>query len=306
MSCKLDSNIPSTFGNAFKKTLSRVRRALKKKKTPPPSPSKNTVLKKTQSHPTSLFKLETDKDVMFENFKNFFHTDLIGFLTTDNPKFRMVISGSFGVKTVLEHKHGVVGRIKTGDVDFTLSTYKSTMTAKECKKYWEHKLELFFKEYGADQFKIKLLNLRHSRVPIFKYNRDYVLSIEFKGQEFVDIAITNYPITKAMVDRKLSLELGLPLKQEEYYLHEFLGLIYMENVPSVEPYVYGKRNPISGLYPAKGTKDIMNSKMLCGHVKKKRYLKYCGMLENITIDKLRAMPKKQRDKYFKSLGDLYK
>lgn len=286
MSCKLDSNIPSTFGNV--KPI--------------------TVLKKTPSQPTSVFKLQTDKDAMFENFKNFFHTDLIGFLTTtDKPKFRMVISGSFGVKTVLEHKHHIFGRIKTGDVDFTLSTYKSTMTAKECRKYWEHELELFFTKYGgADQFKIKLLDLRHSRVPIFKYNRDYVLSIEYKGQEFVDIAITNYPITKSMVDIPLSLKLGLPLKQEEYYLHEFLGLIYMENVPSVQPYVYGKRNPVSGLYPAKGTKDIVNSKMLCGHVKKTRYLKYCDMLKDITVEKLRRMSKNQRDAYFKSLGDLYK
>lgn len=290
MSCKLDSNTPGNSG-AFGKAPN-IRQV-------------KPVLKKTQ--PQSVFKLKTDKDAMFENFKNFFQSDLIGFLTTKSePKFRMVISGSFGVKTVLEHKHHIFDQIKTGDVDFTLSTYKSTMTAKECLNYWERKLELFFAKYGGpDQFKIKLLKLRHARVPIFKYNRDYVISIEYKGQEFVDIAITNYPITKAMVDTPLSLELGLPLKQEEYYLHEFLGLIYMENVPSVQPYVYGKRNPVSGVYPAKGTKDIINSKLLCSHVKKTRYARYCEMLENITINKLKSMPQKQRDGYFKSLGELF-
>ena len=75
----------------------------------------------------------------------------------------------------------------------------------------------------------------------------------------------------------------------------------MENVPGVNEQVYYKRNPVVGKLPAKGQKDILNSKLLCDKVKKKKYEGYCKLLKDITVEKLKGMPKYARDEYFKSL-----
>ncbi len=235
------------------------------------------------------------KDDMYIQFKKFFRDDLLGC----NPDFRIVVSGGYGIKTILEDKHHIYNKIKTGDLDLTVGTQKPY----ECFKYLYKKVEKFV-NYVTPQpsdFNISVLDLHHSLVPIFNYHRDFIIMIDYKGDEFIDIAITDMKITLNMIDRNLSIKVGLPIKTEEYYMKEFMTLVYMENVPNINDYVYYKRNPITGKFPTKGQKDIRNSKLMCNYVKKKRYTKYCKLLHDITIKKLSSTSKVKRDKYFKEL-----
>lgn len=247
-------------------------------------------------------KVVYTKEQMYDKFKETFKDDLLGFIGKDKPKFRVATSGGYGVKMTLEEKHGIFGKIITKDIDLTVSVYNSTMDGTECYHYLYNKVMKFIKESGdAKNFKVEVLKMYNSFVPIFKYTRYYIIMIEYKKDEFIDLAITNMNMSDKMIDIPLSKKVGLPIKTEEEYLREFLIFVYMENVPGVNDQVYYKRNPVVGKLPAKGQKDILNSKLLCDKVKKKNYEGYCKLLKDITVEKLKAMPKYERDDYFKSL-----
>ena len=256
-----------------------------------------------QPKPKSVAKkVVYTKEQMYDKFKETFKDDLLGFIGKDKPKFRVATSGGYGVKMTLEEKHGIFGKIITKDIDLTVSVYNSTMDGTECYHYLYNKVMKFIKESGdAKNFKVEVLKMYNSFVPIFKYTRYYIIMIEYKKDEFIDLAITNMNMTDKMIDIPLSQKVGLPIKTEEEYLREFLIFVYMENVPGVNDQVYYKRNPVVGKLPAKGQKDILNSKLLCDKVKKKNYEGYCKLLKDITVEKLKAMPKYERDDYFKSL-----
>ena len=244
---------------------------------------------------------------MFEKFKTYFHEDLIGFMKVrKHDKFRIVTSGGYGIKTLLEQKHGMFGKVHTSDADFTVSTYKCSMSAEQCFTYWTHKLHAFFSlQQVPSDFEMEVVNFGHAFVPVMQFHRDYVIMVSYKGKDFVDIAITNQKITHEMLDKPTSLKSGLPLKKEEYYLKEVMKLIYMENVPGVNDYSYKKRNPVTGMEVSKGIKDILRSKLLCALQKdNEKYKEYCRLLKDVTLSKLKRLPKTQRDDYFAKLKDI--
>jgi hypothetical protein len=254
---------------------------------------------------TPEIKEHNPQEIMFQRFKEYFHDDLLGFLNIATPKFRVITAGGYGLKALLETKHNMFGKVNTGDVDFTVSTWKSSMNPLQCYNYWYNKLFTFFsKQETPSDFQVKVLNFGHSYVPIMNYYRNYVIMISYKGEEFVDVAITNLPITTEMVDKITSLKAGIPVKTEKYYLKEFLTLIYMENVPGVSAFCYAKRNPVTGKLTCKGSKDIERSKVLCEIGKAKLYKRYCELILNVSVDKLKGMTKQERDAYFVELKDL--
>jgi hypothetical protein len=246
---------------------------------------------------------------MYDHFKNYFHNDLVGFITNtaDKPPFRMVVAGSYGIKSTLEDKHGIYGKIpRPSDIDITVSTYNSTMSMDQCFLYLSNKLTSFFKIHGITNFDMETVALSKTHVPVFNYNRKHLIMTKYKGEDFIDMAITDFKITRDMIDKPLSLKIGMPIKKEEYYLKEFLTLVYMENVPKVSPHMYKKRNPVVGAYPSKGKKDIVSSKLMCGFVKKKRYAKYCNLLRDLTSDALAKMTVPKREAYFSELNQIVK
>jgi len=251
----------------------------------------------------------TEEEVMFARFKEYMRDDLLGFLhihgSTQKHMFRVVTAGGYGIKTLLETKHGLYGKVKTGDVDLTVSTYKCTMTPLECFQYWSKKLHAFFAaQENPDDFKVQVVNFNHAYVPVMDFHREYVIMVSYKDDDFVDIAITDQKITFDMLDKRTSLKAGLPVKKEEYYLKEVLSLIYMENVPGVNEYSYKKRNPVTGMIRSKGIKDIQRSKLLCAVKKNELYKEYCKLLQDLTLTKLRRMPAAKRDMYFVELRNV--
>jgi hypothetical protein len=121
----------------------------------------------------------------------------------------------------------------------------------------------------------------------------------------MDFAITDYPVYGALLDIGSSRASQLPLKTEEGYLKEFLTLLYMETVPNVMQYAYTMRNPITGKTAEKGRKDLERVKLLCDVKKQKHYKKYCALIRNVTVSKLRKMTSEARDTYFESLRDIF-
>jgi hypothetical protein len=245
------------------------------------------------------------KQLMFNKFKEYFRDDLLGFIDKINPKFRVATAGGYGLKTLMETKHNIYGKVKTGDVDFTVSTYRATMSPLQCYQHWNIKLHKFFNEQPKpSDFQVKVINFNHSYVPIMNFHRDYVFMITYKNDEFIDVAITNQRIKVEMIDVKTSLKAGIPIKNEEYYLKEFLSLIYMENVRGVNDFCYAKRNPVTGAYSCKGIKDIDRAKLICTVKQSKKYYRFCKLLENVTIQHLKTMSESKRDAIFADLHNI--
>lgn len=251
----------------------------------------------------------TEEEIMFARFKEYMQDDLVGFLHVHGGRkqhmFRVVTAGGYGIKTLVETKYGLYGKVKTGDVDLTVSTYKCAMNPLECFQYWSKKIHAFFaaQEHPSD-FKVQVVNFNHAYVPVMDFHREYVIMVSYKDDDFVDIAITDQKITFDMLDKRTSLKAGLPVKKEEYYLKEVLSLIYMENVPGVNEYSYKKRNPVTGMMRSKGIKDIQRGKLLCSVKKNDLYKEYCALLQDLTLTKLRRMSAAKRDMYFVELRDI--
>jgi hypothetical protein len=236
--------------------------------------------------------------IMMERFKRYFREDLIGHIGKRQPDFRTVTVGGYGLKTLLETKHRMYGKVQTTDCDITVSNHMSKMIPVEMYTHWVNKIYAFIRaQVRPEDFKLDVINFGRQKVPVMGFTRYYVIMIKYLGEDFVDVVISNMKITPGLIDGKTSAKAGVPVKTEEHYLDEFLSLIYIENVPGVNAYGYKKRNPVTGLYREKGVKDIERSKLLC----KMQYHRYCRLLAELTVEKLESMKKSERDNYFRAL-----
>jgi hypothetical protein len=239
--------------------------------------------------------------VMLERFKQFFREDLIGHIGKREPEFRAITVGGYGLKTLVEGKHRMYGKVQTTDFDITVSNYRSKMTPTEMYTYWISRLYAFVAmQSKPEDFKLDVVNFGRQKIPVMGFTRYYVIMVKYNGEDFTDVVISNMKIMPSMIDRETSIATGVPVKTEEHYLDEFLKLIYIENVPGVNPYGYKKRNPVTGMFPEKGIKDIERSKLLCTM----QYHRYCRLLTGLTVAKLENMTKRERDQYFIRLKSL--
>ena len=104
-------------------------------------------------------KLITCND-MIQKFKDKYKDDLIGWLSEkDKPQYKIFVAGGYGIKTVLEDKYKVHGKIKTKDLDLTVSNHDSKMSINKCFDFWVKKMNDFFAENGKKNFKIKTVYL---------------------------------------------------------------------------------------------------------------------------------------------------
>lgn len=240
-----------------------------------------------------------------DRFKEYFKDDLIDHLKKTKPAFRVAVAGGYGLKVLLENKYQRFGTVKTGDLDLTVSTYKSKMSPLEAYTHWMVKVMKFVHEQeNPTDYKIVAFDQAQQFVPIQNYKRHFIIMLSYKGEDFVDVAITDMPLVKSTMDKEVSLKSGMPVKTLNAYLKDFLTIIYRANVQGVSEDVYKKRNPVVGYYYEKGLKDISRAKLMCTIQTKKQYKKYCKVIQQITKEKLRTMSRYQRDEYFKILGDL--
>jgi hypothetical protein len=244
------------------------------------------------------------------NFKAYFKDDLIGFLSkhrknNEQPKFKAVVAGGYGLNVLFESKYGLIDKIKTKDLDITISTNKTKMTFNECFDYWLLKVSKFIQsQKRPHEFKVVFIVTGQYDIPVMGYSRYALIMITHKHQDFVDLVFTDQALPNSMFDKRESVKNGLPIKKITGYLEELLLLIYMENVSYVYPDLYDKRNPYEGWNSEKGKKDIDRANLVCGIVKKKTYKKYCSLIEHTALDKVASLGWAKRDEYFKALEGL--
>jgi hypothetical protein len=243
-----------------------------------------------------------------EDFKKYFERDLVGWIKTPKrslPRFKTVVAGGYGLNTILGSKYELKDKIKTKDLDITISTHNSKMSFHDCFTYWILKINKFIQSHKRPfDFKMTIINTGKHALPVLDYNRFAIISLLFKGQDFVDLVFTDQGICKSHIDIKHSIIDGLPLKRLDEYLKELMTLIYMENISYIYPDLYDKRNPVDGWYKEKGIQDIARANIVCSLIKDRKYSKYCRLIEEASIEKLNTMHWKKRDEYFKALESL--
>lgn len=239
------------------------------------------------------------------DFKQMFRDDLLDSITNSKSKYRAVVAGGYGLKTLLETKYDTYNKIKTGDLDITVTSFPSRRVLKKTFKYFVEKVMQFVHSQSRPtDFQVKLIDQANEYVPIFDYHKYAVILITYKGNEFVDIAFTDLKISLDMIDKPSSIKAGIPLKTMDSYLHDLLTLIYLANVSDVYPYLYNKQNPINGLYFQKGIKNIERASLVCNITKSKKYVQYCGLINRTSIEDLKTMTVEERDNFFKKLSSL--
>lgn len=240
------------------------------------------------------------------NFIEFFRSDMTDYLKTNTKKhmFRSVVVGGYGLKLLLENKYNSDNKIKSKDLDITVSSYKSAFTDEQITQYIMNKIIRFINSQPNPK-DYKLCIIQGSLyVPVLNYTRKAIIMLSYKYHEFVDIAITDAKITKSIIDKPNSIKCGLPLKTINEYLLELLTIIYRSNVLNVSPELYEKRNPVSGYQSQKGLQDIDRTKLICSFKQLKKYKKYCNFINRISINKLLKSTPEERSTFFSALKSL--
>lgn len=242
-------------------------------------------------------------------FQEYFREDLIGYINSPRKRnnYRAVIAGGYGLKKLLESKLNLYGKVRTGDCDITITSFRSKDALYDTYQYFVQKVTKFIHEQKhPEYFNVSLVDQANQYIAALNYHRFAVIMISYKGYEFVDIAFTDMKLTLKQIDKEHSIKVGLPLKTLETYLVELLSLIYFENVSDVYPALYYRRNPIVGVSYEKGIKDIQRAQLVCSLTKSKKYIDYCDLIYHINFNKMLEMSTEERDKYFKALGSLVK
>ena len=243
----------------------------------------------------------------FEAFAEYFNDELMGFVQNNNskPLMRAFVPGGYGLRMLFEHKYKKKTLLKPGDLDITLSIYDSTLSATQCKSHILNKCKEFIHSRpNSHNYHISAWDFPPVYNPLLKMKRFSLISITYKGDEFVDMAITDREIKAEEIDKSVSSKCNLPIKHDDGYLFEYFQIIYMENVPGVDHYCYLKRNPVTGKFSCKGVKDIDRVTLLCKLSKSVKYKTYCDLVNQVSADKLKNMTQSERDKVFLQLRSI--
>lgn len=240
------------------------------------------------------------------SFTSYFHNDLTDFLKQNNKqsKFRCMVMGGYGLKTLLETKYNMHDKVKTKDLDITVSSYRSKLNDEQLLDYWLSRLVAFIRQQpNPSDYKVSVIQ-SNLYVPILDYTRSAIIMVSYQYQEFADIAITNAKVKMVSMDKETSHKVGLPVKKLNEYLLDLFSIIYRANVQDVAPQVYDKRNPVTGYQGNKGLNDIDRAKLICNMPRLKKYHKYCELVKSISIYKLFHTTAEERDNYFSALSSL--
>jgi hypothetical protein len=254
----------------------------------------------------SINSISPSHEESLNNFIEYFKSDMTNFLNnnTHKNKFRSVVVGGYGLKLLLENKYDSEHKIKSKDLDITISSYKSAYTDEQITQYILNKIITFVRSQpNPKDYKVSIIQ-GSLYVPVLNYTRKAIIMVSYKYQEFVDIAITDAKIIKSIIDKPNSIKCGLPLKTINEYLLELLTIIYRSNVLNVSPELYEKRNPVSGYQSHKGLQDIERAKLICSLPQLRKYKYYCSFINKISKTKLLTTTPEQRSVFFSALKSL--
>jgi len=285
------------------KQIENIAKIIKKNNVTIPTSIKEKSFKKpVNSKPLNVKPLDN-----FEEFALHLDKELMGFINKPNikPLMRAFVPGGYGLRMLFKHRFHKNGVIAPGDLDITISTDKSKLSPQKCYEHLKDKCISFIKSRPDPQnYKMSIMKFPPTYNPILKMRRFSLLSIYYKGDEFVDLVITDRAIDISEMDIQVSNKCHLPIKKPDGYLFEYFQIIYMENVQGVDNYCYLKRNPVTGTFKCKGLKDITRVKLLCNYAGSEKYAKHCHMMKQLESEKLKNMTASQRNVVFRQLRNM--
>lgn len=195
---------------------------------------------------------------VFNDFKNTFHTELLGWLTNTN-NFRMILKGGQNFNILVKEKYNIDSPLKTMDYDFSISVKDPLNTF----NYFHDKLKIFVEKYKDDlTMKINDFGSKGKKVPYLNVTKYYTIFIFFRGGDFIDLSFNNERIYRKDVEKDISNKIGLPIQTLKATFKELSNLIYRQSVLT-NSFSYRKRNAFIGTSRQKGIKDLNRFQLLC-------------------------------------------
>tara|TARA_B100001094_G_C18180740_1_gene800737 strand:+ start:2383 stop:3171 length:789 start_codon:yes stop_codon:yes gene_type:complete len=196
---------------------------------------------------------------------------------------RPVVTGGYGLRLLSKHLRRVAPSevTKTSDIDIHLNLrgtiYENDVDTfikliKSQLIYW---IEDFAKFSKTDKRDYKFHSLKfnkETKTKVGNYYIHYLISVKYKGGQFLDFAVTNEPyidyLKIPIVNRTVFKKYGLPIKTVRGYKDEMFHVFFLENIKELGNIAYIRRNPKNGIIKSKGKKDLMRIKYLCDMKKK--------------------------------------
>lgn len=156
--------------------------------------------------------------------------------------------------------------IKTRDIDFTVPIRKNKEIEQVLKKF-KNTLQKFCTHFGYDinDFDVDELVFRPP-VTINKFrgvcNIEWVRITYKKDYECFDFMFSKR-LDEMKPNKGGSMKTGFPLQSIEWYISDLMIMFIKESLEGVENFAFKARNPFTGKYKLKGTKDFHRLKLLC-------------------------------------------
>jgi hypothetical protein len=93
----------------------------------------------------SLDNVNPSHEESLNNFIEYFKSDMTDFLrnNTHKNKFRSVVVGGYGLKLLLDNNYNLENKVKSKDLDITVSSYKSAYNDEQITQYIMNKIITF-------------------------------------------------------------------------------------------------------------------------------------------------------------------
>lgn len=197
--------------------------------------------------------------------------DLMTFAKTKDKPFLnihedMYVAGGFAVYLYSMLNDTKASRfITTKDIDLTVPVRKNAEIEQVLKKF-KNTLQKFCTQFGydLDDFKVHEHEFR-TPVTMNKFrgvcNLKWV-EISYKNSECFDLMF-NKRLDKMKPNKADSMKTGFPLQSIEWYINDIMIMFIKESLEGVDNFAFSKRNPFTGKFKLKGTKDFHRLKLLC-------------------------------------------
>jgi hypothetical protein len=156
--------------------------------------------------------------------------------------------------------------IATKDIDFTIPVRKNAEIEQVLKKF-KNTLQIFCTQFGynINDFKFHEHDFRAPGVTINRFrgvcNLKWV-EVSYKNSECFDFMF-NKRLDKMKFNKSGSMKTGFQLQGIEWYINDIVIMFIKESLEGVDNFAFSKRNPYTGQFKMKGTKDFHRLKLLC-------------------------------------------
>lgn len=224
-------------------------------------------------------------------------------------EYKWAVKGGYGINKLLEIKYGMTNLIPTYDLDIGVFFLSTKFKDEQILNFIRPKVKQFI-EYARQRLKLEedeLYSREHiiNNVPVIAIKYRYCTNRE---EGIIDIGITGKADESQLpiIDKDVSSRVGVPIQTVEGYFKELKDVIIRENIKSLDPSTYRRRNLKQN---EKGRKTVKRSQMLCkAEIDKvgrtpKDYETMCNMLLQLNVRTLYHSDESQLQELFTHMKD---